>query len=571
MPRPRHRSVGFKPSVGNSLDAHGAGFPVTAEECAREMDQLGEHQRAINDRMKVITAQLHNLLAKQATSSATPKPKPAVNVVDKEDDEVKVNSLKRGDQTSKAASGSWEEEEEGDHQSVIRLNTDLQNAADDGDNAAEVASPLVTAIKKLQQRNDQKRGIRMWTKNLAKLFGVTDKDCSGHIDEQEYQQMIDMLKISEELKYDLRGKFSHIDTDGEGGITLIEFLEFFLDLPMFKEELNVKSNAPYIYKTNLSRIQYFRRWLYCVVDVPDFNIVSKMLFCIDLMLTSVPIVIFCAEGAQSSLIVTWPRDRFMWFISIFFALEYTIGLVTCRYKHKFIFDIVHTFELVSFLFWIYYNTFGNSDTLDPMGFVVFRLIRYVNIYKVCKLTALEEDLDIYVNTLQLAWTSSGAVVMLLVFTIFLFSLLIYVFERGMYNPLEKRWQRPDEYDESPFADMSSCVYFVIVTMTTLGYGDMSPKSLVGRMVAVITVLVGLCNITFLINIIGDCFEEVFRKFVIKKSREMETQRAVYVTECVNDVQAGHSWMNLSRISSSPINILKEIATGSGKEPRESKQ
>jgi len=339
---------------------------------------------------------------------------------------------------------------------------------------------------------------------------------------------------------------------------------------MFKEELNVKSNAPYIYKTNLSRMQYLRRWLYCVVDCPEYNIFSKVLFCIDLMLTCVPIVIFCAEGAQSNLVVSWPRDRFMWFISIFFALEYACGLVMCRYKWKFIWDMVHTFELFSFLFWIYYNTFGKLDNYDPMGFVVFRVIRYVNLYKVFKLTALEEDLDIYVNTLKLAYTSSGSVIMLLVFTIFLFSLLMYVFERGIYNSNDERWKRPDE-EESPFSDMFSCVWFVIVTMTTLGYGDMLPESYVGRMVAMTTVFVGLCNITFLINIIGDCFEEVFRKFVIKKSREMERQRAVYVTECVHDVQVGSGWMNLTKVGSNQLRHLKEIALGSVKEPVETKQ
>jgi len=230
----------------------------------------------------------------------------------------------------------------------------------------------------------------------------------------------------------------------------------------------------------------------------------------------------------------------LWFISSFFAVEYFCGLITCKYKLKFIFDIVHTFELVSFVFWIYYNTVGYAGRLHPMGFVVFRIVRYVNLHKVFKLEALEEDIHIYVNTLKLAYTSSGAVMVLLVFTIFLFSLLIYVFERGLYNSDEKRWERDADEGESPFADMSTCIYFVLVTMTTLGYGDVSPKSYVGRMVAIITVFIGLCNITFLINIVGDCFEEVFREFVLKRSTKMEEEQSKYLTNCIETVQTGSS-------------------------------
>ena len=95
----------------------------------------------------------------------------------------------------------------------------------------------------------------------------------------------------------------------------------------------------------------------------------------------------------------------MWIVSIFFMLEYLCGLITCKFKKKFIFNIGHIFELVSFLFWIIYNTFGRAGSLDPMGFVVFRIVRLVELHMVFKLGTMKEDLDFYVNTLLLAYTS----------------------------------------------------------------------------------------------------------------------------------------------------------------------
>jgi len=566
MPRPRRSrghvlrpvSKGKGPQEARDNPRLSDEIPQTAEACVREMELLEQHNRVIMDRMKMVTAQLQQLIRKKSKSSVIEV------AVEEEAGEKRTNRSESGEQDSKINSNTEDDDQMAAPKVEIRWQPSLYKKEDMLED--EVSSPLISALKKLQQRRDQIRGIKMWSENLANLFWLTDEDHSGYIDVEEYYRMIERLDISEELKLTLRSEFYTIDQDGNDGINLTEFLMFFLNFPLFQEELltNAHKNAPFIYEKSLSLTQHWRQWLYCVVEHPEYNFVSKILFCIDLVLTLIPVVIICTEGGQSSLRVRWFKHTFMWIVSIFFASEYFCGLITCKYRTKFIFDFVHTFELVSFLFWIYYNTIGHSETLDPMGFVVFRVIRFVNLHKVFKLTVLEEDINIYVNTLHLAYTSSGAVIMLLVFTIFLFSLLMYVFERGIYNEDEKSWERDADEGESPFADMSSCIYFVIVTMTTLGYGDLSPISYVGRMVGIITVFVGLCNITFLINIVGDCFEEVFREFVMKRSKKMEEERSKFLEECVNEAQARSStWLSF-RGSKGPLHQIQEDSSANEK-------
>jgi len=72
-------------------------------------------------------------------------------------------------------------------------------------------------------------------------------------------------------------------------------------------------------------------------------------------------------------------------------------------------------------------------------------------------------------------------------------------------------------------------------MTTLGYGDMSPKSYVGKVVALMSACAGLCNLTFLINLIGECFEEVFRKYVLDRNQRMVNEWPLYVDKHVTKV------------------------------------
>jgi len=118
-----------------------------------------------------------------------------------------------------------------------------------------------------------------------------------------------------------------------------------------------------------------------------------------------------------------------------------------------------------------------------------------------------------------------------------FSLIIYVFERGEYDPVDSVWKRVGEDYESPFSNFFNCIYFTLVTGTTLGYGDMYPKTYVGKVVSLLTVFTGLVNLTFTINIIGDCFEEVFRRFLLNRSRIIDEERSMFIRNTVAEAQA----------------------------------
>jgi len=493
----------------------------------------------ITNRMKMVTTHLQNMLQKKHKSPETNNSKPELNtVVEHKYGEKKTNNIemvKRGSDLT----GNFEEGEMNcEKMTDSRVEVYDHNVAED-ENMFESTS-LTCAIKKLQEKSDYKKEIKTCTQYLADLFFLADADGTGHIDEKEYQQMLDKLNISEDLRNSLGEKFNTINSDGIDEISMTEFLLFFLTFPKFRKEFeaNVNTNLPYVYEKTLTGYQYWRKYFYCVVEHPEYNNVSKILFCTDLYLTLVPIIILIIEGSQSSRNIIWFMNPYMWFISIFFALEYFCGLLMCNCKRKFIFDVMHMFELVSFLFWIFCNTVVQVRDTWTMGFVVFRIVRVVDLPKVFQLKTIKEDVDMYINVLKLTYASSGAVLLLLAVMIVLFSLLIYVFERGLYSEIDGRWERDGDEGESPFARLSSCVYFVLVTMTTLGYGDMYPITHLGRLVGTVMVLVGLCNITFLINIVDDCFAEVFHEYVIVKSEQMHEEEGRYLTDCVKKLTEG---------------------------------
>jgi len=246
----------------------------------------------------------------------------------------------------------------------------------------------------------------------------------------------------------------------------------------------------------------------------------------------VPTLMLFVDGLRSSYHLEWGQESYLWFISIFFSFQYVCGLLTCKSKIEFITDIWHIIDLVSFMFFIVHSIIMWPASLQPVGFVVVRSLRMVKVTAIYDFRAIREDLEIYVETMKLAYISSGEMIGFTCFIIIFFSLLIFAFERGTYDPDMKKWIRDGDEDESPFSDLFNCMYFTIVTMTTLGFGDKCPTSYVGKVVACIAACTGICSLTFLINIIGECFEEVFREFIIDRSKRLEAERTLYIEKHV---------------------------------------
>jgi hypothetical protein len=156
-----------------------------------------------------------------------------------------------------------------------------------GDNRT---SPLIDALKKVESGHKDHNEIAKWCSELARMFCLYDEDNNGYLTEDEYVKMINELPISEELKDNLSHQFCIIDIDHSKKITLKEFLFFFLSFPPMKKELgsSFDHNEPYRNLFDLSILQKFRLWIYKVVTAPDFNLLSKILFFVDIALSLIP-------------------------------------------------------------------------------------------------------------------------------------------------------------------------------------------------------------------------------------------------------------------------------------------
>jgi len=126
--------------------------------------------------------------------------------------------------------------------------------------------------------------------------------------------------------------------------------------------------------------------------------------------------------------------------------------------------------------------------------------------------------------------SAAALLMLFLFMLIfsiLFATLIYTVEGGdggaFYDEYRRQYVREDG-SLSPFESIPVAMWWTIVTMCTVGYGDQYPVTPWGKLVAVLTMFCGLVVLSLPITIIGANFNLEYRKATQQSQREAKEKR-----------------------------------------------
>ncbi|SHO55998.1 ion transporter [Vibrio quintilis] len=141
---------------------------------------------------------------------------------------------------------------------------------------------------------------------------------------------------------------------------------------------------------------------------------------------------------------------------------------------------------------------------------VIRLLRVMRIFRILKLVRYLQDSNILLKSLLMARRKILIFFSTVTILVTIFGALIYMIE----GP------------EHGFTSIPTCIYWAIVTITTVGYGDVVPQTPLGQAVASLTMLLGYSIIAVPTGII-----------TAELNREMNTHRQL--VKCPNCSLAGH--------------------------------
>jgi len=162
-------------------------------------------------------------------------------------------------------------------------------------------------------------------------------------------------------------------------------------------------------------------------------------------------------------------DTIEWTFTILFAVEYVLRLLSVRKPRLYAISLLGVIDLVSILPSFIALYYAGAET-----FLVLRVLRVLRVFRVFKLAEYLGE----ANTLMVALHASRKKITIFLYSIFLF---VVVFGSVMYLI---------EGAENGFTSIPKSVYWAIITLTTVGYGDIVPQTHIGQMIAATVMILG---------------------------------------------------------------------------------
>jgi voltage-gated potassium channel len=158
-----------------------------------------------------------------------------------------------------------------------------------------------------------------------------------------------------------------------------------------------------------------------------------------------------------------------WAFSVLFTIEYILRLVSIRKPFRYIFSFLGIIDLIALIPSYLGIFFAGAQSL-----LAFRALRLLRVFRIFKLGHFLTE----IHFLQQAIKGSLRKIAIFLLTV----LTITVILGSIMYLVEKK--------ENGFSNIPESIYWAIVTITTVGYGDISPVTPLGKFVASIVMLIG---------------------------------------------------------------------------------
>ena len=160
-----------------------------------------------------------------------------------------------------------------------------------------------------------------------------------------------------------------------------------------------------------------------------------------------------------------------WIFTVFFTVEYVMRIYCVRRPSKYIFSFYGIVDLLSII-----PTYLSIFIVGSQSLIVIRAIRLLRIFRIFKLFRFIHSGKVILLALRDSREK------LTVFSLFII-LVVCIFGSIMY--LVEGHGASEEFDSIPRS-----IYWAIVTITTVGYGDISPHTPFGQFLASFIMILG---------------------------------------------------------------------------------
>ncbi|KGM54786.1 ion transporter [Lysobacter daejeonensis GH1-9] len=158
-----------------------------------------------------------------------------------------------------------------------------------------------------------------------------------------------------------------------------------------------------------------------------------------------------------------------WVFTLLFTVEYAVRLMVVRRPLRYALSLWGIIDLLSIL-----PSYLSVLLPGSQSLLVVRVLRMLRLFRILKLTQYVEEGGVLAGAL---WRSRRKIFVFLsaiITVVVIFAALMYVVEGPAHG----------------FTSIPSSMYWAVVTMATVGYGDIAPQTGLGRFIASVLILIG---------------------------------------------------------------------------------
>ncbi len=170
------------------------------------------------------------------------------------------------------------------------------------------------------------------------------------------------------------------------------------------------------------------------------------------------------DANYHKVLLTWE-----WIITIFFSIEYIARIISIKKPFKYIFSFYGIIDFISTIpLYLSYFFIGSQVLL------AVRALRLLRVFRILKLVQFLGEASQLTRALKASRTKIA---------VFIYAVLILSVIMGTIMYLV-------EDDAAGFTSIPRSIYWAIVTLTTVGYGDIAPQTPLGQLIATIVMILG---------------------------------------------------------------------------------
>lgn len=158
-----------------------------------------------------------------------------------------------------------------------------------------------------------------------------------------------------------------------------------------------------------------------------------------------------------------------WVLTIVFTIEYILRLWISPKPLKYVFSWWGIIDLLSIL-----PTYISFFMVGYHYLLVVRIFRLLRVFRILKLVRFNSEAQVLMNALKSSLYKITIFLMAVLAIVTLLGTVMYVVEGG----------------EKGFTSIPQGIYWAIVTVTTVGYGDMIPSTALGKFISSVAMIMG---------------------------------------------------------------------------------